>query len=108
MSGEEPVGLAPEPVSDEVEERMRSALAADVARVFPGANGSMAEIRISYGHPAEVLIQESKDADLLVVGRRGHGTMSALLLGSVSLHCVSGARCPVVVVHEDESPGEEK
>jgi len=106
--GPAPIGLAAEPVTDEVAERMRDRLAADVARVYPGANGSLVEMRVSYGHPAEVLVRESKDADLLVVGRQGHGTVTALLLGSVSLHCASGARCPVVVVHEDESPGEEK
>lgn len=106
--GPAPVGLAPDPIADEAEERMRSSLAADVARVYPGANRPPVEMRTSYGHPAEVLIRESKDADLLVVGRRGHGTVGALLLGSVSLHCASGARCPVVVVHEDKSLGEEQ
>jgi nucleotide-binding universal stress UspA family protein len=105
--GPAPVGLAPEPVTDEVEERMRGNLAADVALVYPTARSSPVEMRVTYGHPAEVLIQESKDADLLVVGRRGHSSVAALLLGSVSMHCASGASCPVVVVHEGESPGED-
>jgi len=50
------------------------------------------------GHPAPVLINESADADLLVVGSRGHGEFVGMLIGSVSEHCVSNARCPVVVV----------
>jgi nucleotide-binding universal stress UspA family protein len=48
--------------------------------------------------PAQALIDASKDADLLVVGSRGHGEITGMLLGSVSLHCVTHAHCPVVVV----------
>jgi nucleotide-binding universal stress UspA family protein len=49
-------------------------------------------------HPAEALVQLSVDADLLVVGSRGHGGFSELLLGSVSHAAVLHAVCPVVVV----------
>jgi len=35
---------------------------------------------------------------LLVVGHHGHGTFTGMLLGSVSIHCVTGAHCPVVVI----------
>lgn len=50
------------------------------------------------GHPAAVLLEQAKDADLLVVGSRGHGGFVGALLGSVSHHCVQHAACPVVVV----------
>ncbi|TVT28363.1 universal stress protein [Amycolatopsis rhizosphaerae] len=50
------------------------------------------------GHAADVLIEASRTADLLVVGSRGHGSAVGLLLGSVSQHCVQHAECPVVVV----------
>ena len=52
------------------------------------------------GHPAPVLVERSKDADLLVVGNRGHGEFTGMLIGSVSEHCVSHAECPVVVVRQ--------
>ena len=49
-------------------------------------------------NPAEALLQLSDDADLLVVGSRGRGGFSSLLLGSVSHAVVLHGRCPVVVV----------
>ena len=53
---------------------------------------------IEEGNPAEVLIERSKEADLMVVGSRGHGGFSGMLLGSVSQHLVAHSECPVVVV----------
>jgi nucleotide-binding universal stress UspA family protein len=50
------------------------------------------------GPPAQRLVEASEYADLLVVGSRGQGGFSGLLLGSVSGHCVRHAHCPVVVV----------
>jgi len=50
------------------------------------------------GHPAQVLIDASEHAALLVVGSRGHGSFSGTLLGSVSQRCVQHSRCPVVVM----------
>jgi nucleotide-binding universal stress UspA family protein len=49
-------------------------------------------------HPAEALVTLAADADLLVVGSRGRGGFTEMLLGSVSHAAVLHAVCPVVVV----------
>jgi nucleotide-binding universal stress UspA family protein len=54
--------------------------------------------RVAQGHPVSVLLDAAADADLLVVGSRGHGGFTGMLLGSVSEHAVAHAPCAVVVI----------
>jgi nucleotide-binding universal stress UspA family protein len=56
-------------------------------------------IVVTTGPPAQTLVDLSRDAALLVVGRRGRGGARGAMLGSVALHCSLHARCPVVVAH---------
>lgn len=51
------------------------------------------------GHPAQVLVELSDGAALLVVGSRGHGQFAGMVMGSVSEHCAAHAHCPVLVFH---------
>ncbi len=50
------------------------------------------------GSASSALLERAEGADLLVVGSRGHGGFTGLLLGSTSHQVVSHAPCPVVVV----------
>ena len=54
------------------------------------------------GRPAPILVAASEGAELLVVGSRGHGEFSGMLIGSVSEHCVTNAHCPVLVLRGEE------
>lgn len=97
-AGPAPIGVAPAAVSGEVEANKQAELDKAVAATFGESPSVQVETKIAYGHPAQVLVDESRDADLLVVGSRGHGGFTGMLLGSVSTHCVTHAACPVTVV----------
>jgi nucleotide-binding universal stress UspA family protein len=56
------------------------------------------EVQAVFGVPAEELLNEAADADMVVVGSRGGGGFRKLLLGSVSSHAVHHGHCPVVVI----------
>ncbi len=73
---------------------------ATAQRLHPGV---AIESVVVEGNAAAVLIEQSRDADLLVVGTRGHGRLTGMLIGSVSEHCVTHAHCPVLVVREDDA-----
>ena len=51
------------------------------------------------GNAADVLIDCSRGAEMLIVGSRGHGGLAGVLLGSVSAMCAERAHCPVLIIH---------
>jgi len=69
--------------------------AAWVEAAHPGVN---VRAKVSEGHPVNVLLEECKEATLLVVGSRGRGEFAGIFLGSVSHHVIHQAPCPVTVV----------
>ena len=91
-----PFELQHDELQAEAEEQLRRAI---------GRVGAPPDVRIdpvlAMGRAAEVLLRAAGEADLLVVGSRGRGGVTGLLLGSVSQHCVQHAPCPVVVVPFD-------
>ena len=95
-----PVGSGSVPTSDAPDES--AGAAEELVKIIKEELGDqppvVAQPRVKHGRPAEVLIEESKGADLLVVGTRGRGGFAGLLLGSVSQHVAAYAQCPVVVV----------
>jgi nucleotide-binding universal stress UspA family protein len=80
---------------------MLASLVDPVAVRYPGVSVTA---RIVEGHPAETLVAASRHADLLVVGSRGHGAFSGLLLGSVSQHCATHAVSPVLIYRDRPDP----
>ncbi len=79
------------------------AMAEDAVRRTAGDQPSVpVDISVVEGHPAATLLQAAQDADLLVVGSRGHGAFAGMLLGSVSSYCAQHAPCPIVIVRRHE------
>lgn len=64
--------------------------------------------RVAQGHPTKALLRtvSEENANLLVVGNRGHGGFTEALLGSIGQYCISYATCPVVVVRTSRSGSE--
>jgi nucleotide-binding universal stress UspA family protein len=92
-SGEVPEGPVPDAGQSATE---------DLVKVIKEELGEdppvVVQARTKHGNPAKVLIEQSADADLLVVGSRGHGGFRGLVLGSVSQHVAAYAKCPVAVI----------
>jgi nucleotide-binding universal stress UspA family protein len=71
----------------------------ETVEAFAGDAEGVEVIRqVFEGQPAQALVEQSAGAALLVVGSRGLGGFSGLLLGSVSQQCAQHARCPVMIV----------
>jgi nucleotide-binding universal stress UspA family protein len=92
-------GWAPvDPEDLDVHRLAERALAHAIDEVFGPDHPDWVQASVVEGHAAQVLVMASADADLLVVGSRGHGGFAGLLLGSVSTYCLHHARCPVTVI----------
>src|SRR6185312_7741450 len=99
--------LLPEPEATRAAdaESTARALVDDVLREAAGRPGIDAlKIRVVpvAGPAPRALADSSRGAGLLVVGSRGRGAFRSAVLGSVALHSVTGAHCPVVVVGPDQ------
>lgn len=57
---------------------------------------------LTAGHPAEALIEQSRTADLLVIGTRGRGGFAGMLLGSVAHQCIQRSHCPVLILPPEQ------
>ena len=92
----------PQPIADRgptLDDQVMADMLGDIAEYARGEVGDI-EVRadvIDSMTVAGTLIEQSRDADLLVVGRRGRGGFRGLLLGSTSSQVVKHSRCPVIV-----------
>jgi nucleotide-binding universal stress UspA family protein len=86
------------------EEEAATGLHKTLAEVF--GSQPMPPIReiVRRGSAASELVQASQGAQLLVLGSRGHGGFTGLLLGSVTTTCTAHAHCPVLIIHGDTPP----
>jgi nucleotide-binding universal stress UspA family protein len=100
-------GIAPTvvlPERESYEEGARAELGAILEKAGLRADDPNVEAHVIEGSAASVLIDRSEGADLAVVGSRGHGGFTELLLGSVSQALAHHARCPVVIVPKSAQP----
>ncbi|MEU3433283.1 universal stress protein [Streptomyces sp. NPDC006863] len=83
----------------EAEQRLLDETVAPWQKVFPHVT---VERRLERARIRPALIDASRDAQLVVVGARGRGGVTGLLLGSVSQALLHHAHCPVTVVRGEE------
>ncbi|MHA7221282.1 universal stress protein [Arthrobacter sp. RHLT1-20] len=86
------------PTTTQLEETAKRLVDQALERAFGSALPAGLTRTVKFGPPAKVLVDESRDAQLLVVGRRGRGGFLAQVMGSVSGACAAHAYCPVLVV----------
>jgi nucleotide-binding universal stress UspA family protein len=88
------------PGDDALAEKARQAAQEEVDGVVArlGAQPSSVTVRGVSGLPAEAILNAAKDADMIVVGSRGAGGFSRLLMGSVSYQVAHHAHVPVLIV----------
>jgi nucleotide-binding universal stress UspA family protein len=80
--------------------RSAEALASTATR-----DGVRLEARTAHGHAAPLLIEASRDAELLVIGARGLGRVEGVVLGSVSQRCSLHNTVPTAVIGDDAPLG---
>ncbi|MBT1001610.1 universal stress protein [Paenarthrobacter sp. DKR-5] len=93
------------PVDWHPEEIAETILAEAIVQAFGDNPPCPVETKTCRGQAAQVLIEESRTAALVVVGSRGHGGFAGLLLGSVSSAVAEHAKCPVLIAHGHDIPG---
>jgi nucleotide-binding universal stress UspA family protein len=98
-------GVASYPDDPARTEQAREAAQAETDKVLAGLDGPRPEpvrVRAVHGFPVEELIGASKDADVIVLGSRGAGGFTRLMLGSVAGQVAQHAHCPVLIVPPED------
>lgn len=89
------------------DDELRDAATHDVAAVAAGLDAELevpVTATVGHGGPAQVLLEASESAAMLVIGSRGRGGFARLLLGSTSTQCATHATVPTIVVPADVEP----
>ena len=86
-------------------EDARAAAQAETDKVLAGLAGPRPDsvtVKAVHGFPVEELIDAGKDADMIVLGSRGVGGFTRLMMGSVSSQVAQHAHCPVLIVPPED------
>jgi nucleotide-binding universal stress UspA family protein len=89
------------PGDDAQMQRAREAVGAETDKVLAAlgeGRPASVEVRAVNGFPAEELVKAADGADMVVLGSRGAGGFSRLLMGSVTFQVAQHAHCPVLIV----------
>ena len=98
-------GVSSFPEDPELTEKARMAAQAEADQVLAGLGDSRPEsvtVQAVNGFPVEEFVNVSKDADLIVLGSRGVGGFTRLMLGSVSSQVAQHAHCPVTIIPPED------
>lgn len=101
------VGLEPSvygPTESGLRRQAEIVLDTAVARARAVAPGTEVSGELITGEPLVVLATRSRGAELVVVGSRGTGAFTGLVVGSVAVHLAAHAACPVLVVRGRDEP----
>jgi nucleotide-binding universal stress UspA family protein len=91
-------------VADILRQNRDQALAAAATRATAAAPGLLIDTDELTGQPAQAIVDSGSGALMLVVGSRGAGAFTAMMLGSISRYTASHAPCPAVVVRDEILP----
>ena len=94
----DPMGIPMVPPTAEMQASAKVMLDNVMKQVEADRTGIQVNEIVTQGSPVSALLQAARDAEMVVVGRRGHGGFVGLLLGSVATQIVHHAPCAVVVV----------
>ena len=86
-------------------EQIQAAVTAEADKVLAGLDGPHPEsvtVKAVHGFPVEELVEASKGADMVVLGSRGAGGFTRMLLGSTAGQVVQHAHCPVLIIPPED------
>jgi nucleotide-binding universal stress UspA family protein len=98
-------GVATSPGDLDLTQQAQAAVKAEADEVLTALDGPHPEsvtIRAVHGFPVEELVEASKQADMIVLGSRGVGGFTRLMLGSTADQVVRHAHCPVLIVPPED------
>jgi nucleotide-binding universal stress UspA family protein len=98
-------GVVTSPQDLELTTQVQAAVQAETDKALAGLDGPHPEsvtVEAVHGFPVEELVNASKDADMVVLGSRGVGGFTRLMLGSTAGQVVQHAHCPVLIVPPED------